>query len=232
MELKEKAAIVTGASQGLGLSIGEALLRKGARVAGLARRPALLEDAAKRLGPAFLPIPCDVGDLEAVRSAVRAAVQAFGRVDVLVNNAGVGRFGPIDELPKEDWDEMIATNVTGVFHMTREVVPIMKERGSGHIINMASIAGLIGNPHLAGYNATKFAVRGLSEALFKELREFGIKVSAVFPGSVETSFRDPGIGAAKKLSAAEVAEVVVHILESSDNFLVSDVVLRPLKPKG
>jgi NAD(P)-dependent dehydrogenase (short-subunit alcohol dehydrogenase family) len=232
MNLTSRVAIVTGASEGIGRAISETLIREGAQVTGLARRQAPLEEAARLLGPAFRPIPCDVRDLNAVSVAVGAAVKAFSRVDILVNNAGVGRFGPIDELSKEDWDEMMDTNVTGVFHMLREVVPIMKRQGSGHIVNVASIAGLLGNPNLAGYNASKFALRGMSEALFKELREFGIKVSAVFPGSVETSFQHSDSAASHKMSAEEVAEVVIHILERSDNFLVSDVVLRPLRPKG
>ncbi len=232
MDLKGSVSIVTGASKGLGRAFTEALIARGGRVAGLARRSAHLEEVTRALGDSFLPLACDVRDLTAVQDAVRTAEKTFGRIDVLINNAGVGRFGPIDAIGKDEWDEVIATNVTGVYHLTREVVPIMKRQGSGHIVNIASIAGLLGNPELSAYNASKFAVRGMSEALFKELREFGIKVSAVFPGSVETSFEHSGSVATNKMAAAEVAEVVMFVLERTENFLVSDVVMRPLKPKG
>jgi NADP-dependent 3-hydroxy acid dehydrogenase YdfG len=230
MDLQGRVAIVTGASRGLGMSFTEALIAKGARVAGFARSADLLAEAARRHGDSFLPVPCDVGDLPQVRAAVRKVVESTGRIDVVINNAGIGRFGPIDALPKEDWDEMVRTNLTGVYHVTREVVPVLKAGGGGHIVNIASIAGLLGNPNLSGYNATKFGVRGLSEALFKELRESGIKVTAVFPGSVETSFAHSSAVAAHKMAAAEVAEVVLFALERSDNFLISEVVMRPLRP--
>lgn len=234
MELENSRTIVTGASQGVGLAIAEALIARGGRVAGLARTARPLQEAADRLGGEFVPIVCDVRDLEAVRRAVVQVKEALGGIDALVNNAGVGRFGAIDELSKDDWDEMIATNVSGVYHCTREVTPDLKEQGHGHIVNIASIAGLIGNPNLFGYNASKYAVRGMTDALFKELREFGIKVSAVYPGSIETGFsggRRPS-SASHKMRPGEVAEVVIHILERSDNFLISEVVLRPLRPRG
>jgi NADP-dependent 3-hydroxy acid dehydrogenase YdfG len=232
MDLKGSACIVTGASAGLGVAFSEALVAKGARVAGLARRKDRLDAIRKRLGDAFLPVVCDVRDSAAVKRAVGEALAAFGRIDVLINNAGLGRFGPIEKVDEATWRELIDTNVTGVFLCTKEVVPVMKRQGRGDIVIISSVAGLIGNPELSAYNTTKFAVRGLGEALFKELREFGIKVSTVFPGSVATEFSHSGASASYKMSAAEVAEAVVFILERSENFLVSDIVLRPLKPKG
>jgi len=198
----------------------------------MARRAGPLNALAEKLGDSFLPLPCDVRDLLAVERAVGTAKEKFGRIDILINNAGVGRFGPIDELRKEDWDELMDTNVTGLYHVTREVVPIMKKQGSGHILNIASIAGLLGNPNLGGYNASKFAVRGLTEALFKELRDFGIKVSGLYPGSVATNFSGSSHRATYKMDPAEVAAVGIHVLERSENFLISDVVMRPLKPRG
>lgn len=233
MELQGATAIVTGASYGLGLEIAAALIARGARVAGWARSADRLETAAGRFGDAFLALPCDVRDREAVNLAVARCRRELGRIDVLVNNAGVGRFGPVDELSPRDWDEMLETNVTGVYNCIRAVVPVLKEQGSGHIVNIASIAGKVGNPGLSGYNASKFAVRGLSDALFKELRDFGIKVTAVFPGSIATDFsRERRSGATHRMAPAEVAEVVLHALERSDNFLISEVVLRPLRPRG
>jgi NADP-dependent 3-hydroxy acid dehydrogenase YdfG len=230
MDLDGRSAIVTGASLGIGLSLTEALIARGARVAGLARDAGRLQQVSASLGSAFLPLPCDVGELGQVERAVRQAQRVFGGIDILINSAGVGRFGPVDELAKERWDEMLATNVSGVFHCIRHVVPIMKGQGRGHIVNVASIAGKAGYPNASGYNATKFAVRGLSAALADELGQFGIKVSVIFPGATDTMFGSgrPGPGS---MRPAEIAEVVVHILERSENFLITEMVMRPLRRK-
>jgi len=230
MNLNGRSALVTGASLGIGLSLTEALIARGARVAGLARDAGRLQKVAERLGSAFLPLPCDVGELSQVERAVRSAQQAFGAIDILINNAGVGRFGPVDELAKERWDEMLATNVSGLFYCTRQVVPIMKGQKQGHIVNIASIAGKTGYANASGYNATKFAVRGLSEALASELGPFGIKVSAIFPGVTDTTFGSgrPGPGN-PSMRPAEVAEAILHVLERSENVLITEMVMRPLR---
>lgn len=229
MNLKGKSAIVTGASLGIGLAIAESLIDRGVRVAGFARNAARLRKLSEHLGESFHPLVCDVGNLDQVRTAVVAARDALKTVDILINNAGIGRFGAIDRLAKEDWDEMLATNVSGTYHCCREVVPVMKAQGGGHIINVASIAGKVGYPNGSGYNATKFAVRGLSEALASELGEFGIKVSAIYPGVTNTTFGSgrPGPGVPSMLPE-EVAAAVLHILERSDNFLIFEMAMRPL----
>lgn len=233
MNLNGCSAIVTGASQGIGLSVTEALIARGARVAGLARDAGRLQKVSDRLGQAFLPLACDVGDLDQVERAIRSAREAFGTMDILINNAGVGRFGAVDELAKDRWDEMLATNVSGLFHCIRQVVPIMKAQGRGHIVNIASIAGKVGYPNASGYNATKFAVHGLSDALSNELGRFGIKVSAIFPGVTDTTFGgsrpDPGTSS---MRPQEVAEAILHVLERSDNFLITEMVMRPLRRNG
>lgn len=234
MNIESSRAIVTGATRGIGLEIVKALLAGGARVAGWARSDEALQKLEKDLGENFLGVKCDVRSPEEVRSACATSRQHLGGIDTLINNAGIGHFGAVEDLSAEDLDAMLSTNINGVFHCTREVVPVMKEQQSGHIVNIASIAGLIGNPNLSGYNASKYAVRGMSDALFKELRDDGIKVSCVCPGSTDTEFssgRRPK-STTHKMRASEIAEVVLHILERSDNFLISEVVVRPLKPKG
>jgi len=234
MQLDNSHAIVTGATAGIGLEIVKALLSRGARVVGWARSGDKLSALEGELGDHFHGVVCDVSDLAQVQSARDVSLEKLGRLDVLVNNAGIGRFGPVEEASPEDWQAMVSTNVSGVYHCTREVVPTMKQQGAGHIVNIASIAGLVGNPGLSGYNASKYAVRGMSDALFKELRNDGIKVSCVYPGSTDTEFssgRRPK-SSTHKMRPEEVAEVVMHVLERSDNFLISEVVLRPLKPKG
>ena len=232
MNLPDSITIVTGASRGIGLALSRALIERGGKVAGFARDRERLDEVAAELGDAFFPVVCPVGDLEAVQSAIRQTHEKFGRIDALVNNAGIGHFGAVDELGKAEWDEMISTNITGVFHCIREVVPILKAQGGGHIINIASIAGRVGNPNLSGDNASKVAVQGLSDALFQELRNDGIKVTAIYPGSVQTSFssirkRSP---TKNKLTPEEVAETIIHCLERSDNYLIDTIVLRPLQP--
>ncbi len=238
MELRDKVAVVTGASSGLGRAFSIALVQKGAQVYGLARRVERLNALRDELGPRFHPIACDVTRPNDVEAAFRRVIRDAGRLDILINNAGLGKMGPVDELSLEDWDVQMNTNLRGVFLCTRAAVPQMKKQNTetgfgGHIINIASVAGLIGNPNLSAYNATKFGVRGFSEALMKELRDHGIKVTCVYPGSVATEFFDvSGMrGADRPVTPEQVAQTILHILETDDNYLISEVVLRPLRPR-
>jgi NADP-dependent 3-hydroxy acid dehydrogenase YdfG len=239
MNVKDRVAIVTGASSGIGLAFAEHLVRKGAEVYGFARGVENLEDASDTIGEAFHPVRCDVRDEDGVQSAVQDVLSDAGRIDILINNAGLGIYGRIDELSVEDWDTQMETNVRGVFLCTRAVVPQMRAQNAdagfgGHIINIASIAGLLGNPSMSAYNASKFGVRGLSEALMKELREDGIKVSCIYPGSIRTNFRPSSRsgGADNPMTPDDIASTVLHVIETDDNYLISEVVMRPLRPKG
>lgn len=239
MTLQDKVAVVTGASRGLGRAFAEALVAKGAQVYGLARSEDDLADVQHALGDAFHSIACDVRDPDDVHRAFKTVETDAGRCDVLVNNAGLGRFSAVEDYDDDAWDVMMDTNVTGLFFCTRTAVPMMKAQNEasgfgGHIVNIASVAGLIGNPNLSGYNASKFAVRGFSEAIMKELREDGIKVTCIYPGSVETHFADEAgsSGSANPMQPEDVAATVVHVLEGPDNYLISEVMMRPLRPKG
>ena len=239
MDLTDKVAVVTGASSGLGRHFAEALLDRGAAVFGLARSMDTLNALRDELGDAFHPVRCDVRDEDAVATAFDTVMDARGRVDVLINNAGLGQFGPIDETDLDTWDVQQETNVRGVFLCTRAAAPIMKQQNAdtgfgGHIINIASIAGLLGNPNISAYNASKFAVRGFSEATMKELRGDGIKVSCVYPGSVETNFFEVADVEMTDhpMQPDDVAATVMHLIEMPDNYLISEVVMRPLRPRG
>jgi NADP-dependent 3-hydroxy acid dehydrogenase YdfG len=239
MELRDKVAIVTGASAGIGLAFSRHLVGRGAQVFGLARTKGRLEKARETVGEAFHPIVCDVGDENRVAAAVEQVVNDAGRIDVLVNNAGLGKYGRVDDLSVEDWDVQMSTNLRGVFLCTRAVLPHMRKQNEvsafgGHIINIASIAGLLGNPTLSAYNATKFGVRGFSEAVMKEVRDDGIKVSCVYPGSIATNFSaiSGGGGSSNPMTPDDIASTIIHLLETSDNYLISEVVMRPLRPKG
>ena len=233
MHLKGKSAIVTGASSGIGAEFSKALTEKGCRVYGLARREERLEDLRSRLGDLFVPVVMDVNDYKGVEEWVGKTFSSEHVPDILINNAGLGLFGAVDQLPPEDWDLMIQTNLTSIFRLTRLVAPLMKvSDGVNHIVNVASVAGLIGNPNISGYNATKFAVRGFSESLMKELRNFRIKVTCIYPGSIATEFfEDHGGTHPNMLQGKDVANTLIHILETPDNFLIDEITVRPLIPK-
>jgi NAD(P)-dependent dehydrogenase (short-subunit alcohol dehydrogenase family) len=239
MDLTDAVAVVTGASSGLGTHFSHSLVDRGATVYGLARSTDKLEALRGDLGDAFRPIPCDVRDEEQVADAFDTVREGSGRIDVLLNNAGLGQFGPVDDLPLKDWDVQMNTNLRGVFLCTREAVPTMREQNEetgfgGHIVNIASIAGLLGNPNLTAYNASKFGLRGFSESLMKEVRDDGIRVTCLYPGSIETNFFDvAGVEMTDNpLHPEDVAATVMHVLESPANHLISEIVMRPLRPRG
>jgi short-subunit dehydrogenase len=234
MNLTGKIAIVTGASSGIGAEFSRALTGKGATVYGLARRESKLEAVRKELGDLFKPVVADITDAGSIQDWVAATFTDGLMPDILINNAGTGYFNKVEDLPLDEWHTMMNTNLSGVFYITRYVVPLMKVNPAVcHIINISSVAGLIGNPSISGYNATKFGVRGFSEALMKELRYDGIKVSCMFPGSIATEFFDnsgtdihPNM-----MMGRDVATVVINLLELPDNFLIDEVTMRPLNPK-
>jgi NAD(P)-dependent dehydrogenase (short-subunit alcohol dehydrogenase family) len=237
MDLEGRIAVVTGASRGLGRAFSEALVGAGARVVGVARSERDLAAVRHELGDAFTPIEADVTDATAVAHAFEQ-VEAAGGCEILVNNAGLGRFAPIDELSDSDWQVQMDTNLSGLFYCTREAVRQMKRRGAGadglagHIVHVASVAGLVGNPRLAAYNTTKFGVRGFAEATMKELREFGIRVTCLYPGSVATDFQGgAGVkGNPNAMQPEDVADTLIHVLRAPARTMISEVVLRPTRP--
>ena len=230
MDLTGKVAIVTGVSSGIGRATADALLARGAAVAGWGRKaPEGLTNER------FLFFECDVRDEHAVTEAFTNTQRELGpNIHVLVNNAGVGIFGAIDGFKSEDWHAMFDTNVHGLFYCTRAVLPQMKKQHEGHIINVASLAGTAGTANLAGYCATKYAVRGFSDALFKEVRPDGIRVTCVMPGSVETNFNgatplaepDP-----HKMQPQDIAAAIVHALEAPKATMISEIQMRPAQVK-
>ncbi len=233
MELDGRTAVVSGAGSGLGRALAEALVAKGARVHGLGRTEEKLQELQVALGDKFLPAVMDIADEQAVRAWVERNFNEGAAPDILINNAGAGYFGKIDELPSEHWREMIDTNLNGLYYLTSAIVPHMKRKANpAHIINIGSILGKVGSADRSGYCATKFAVQGFSESLARELRFNGIKVTCVNPGSINTHFfEESGIKAHDKmLHPDDVAELIIHLLETPDNFLVDEITLRPLQP--
>ena len=233
MKINQRIAIVTGASSGLGEAISMALIGQGASVYGLARNKNKLEALQRKLGSSFYPVEMDITQQSAVKSWVDRTFSEDHIPDILVNNAGAGYFNKIDELPMDQWHQMINTNLNGTFYLTSAIVPFMKkENHKAHIINIGSIIGKTSMAEGSAYAATKHAMQGFSESLMKELRSFNIKVTVVNPGSISTHFfDDSGIKpSANILKTNEVADLIVKLIDTPDNLLVDEITLRPLNP--
>lgn len=181
---------ITGANRGLGLEIARAALEAGDKVVATARNPKQIDEALDGFPERLHTIRLDVTDLKAVEEAVISAQAWSGRIDILVNNAGYGQLGAFEEIASETVSQQFATNVFGVFDVTRAVLPIMRAQRSGHVITISSIAGMQGFEGSSIYCATKHAVSGWSEGLAREVAPFGIKVSCVYPGRFRTDFLD------------------------------------------
>jgi 3-oxoacyl-[acyl-carrier protein] reductase len=235
-QVRGKAAVVTGGSKGIGYAIAEALAGAGANVVISARHEDEVQEAARRLTEVsegeVAGVVCDVRRLDDVRRMIGVAAERFGGVDVLVNNAGVGAFAPVDEMSPEKWDQVIETNLSGVFYCCHEAIPHMRERGGGWIINIASLAGK--NPFAGGaaYNASKFGLVGFSEALMLDVRQHDIRVNYIMPGSVATYFNDhtPSEEDAWKIQPEDIAQIVMDLLAFPGRTLPSRVEVRPSKP--
>ncbi|WP_276481565.1 oxidoreductase [Paraflavitalea pollutisoli] len=183
-----KVIFITGASRGFGKLWAEAFLRRGDRVVATARNLAQLDELVQLYGDRVLPLQLDVTIRDAGIAAIQVAQQHFGRIDVLINNAGYGLFGPIEEATEQEVREQLEVNVLGLVWMIQAILPVMRAQGSGHIINVSSVLGLVGVPTLGLYNASKYAVEGISEALAKEVKAFGINVTLVEPNAYATDW--------------------------------------------
>jgi 3-oxoacyl-[acyl-carrier protein] reductase len=236
MKLNGKSAIVTGGTKGIGRAIAEALVREGMNVCIGARHVDEIERAADELGRAgegrVTGAACDVRDCGEVKALIEHALTEFGGLDLLVNNAGIGGFGRVEEMSPEEFRAVLETNLFGVFYCCHEAIPQMKKRGGGYIINISSLAGANPHPQMAAYNASKFALNGFSEALMQEVRHDQIKVSYIMPGSVNTEFGgdQPGPEKSWQLQPDDVARVVLDLLHHDERSLPSRVEIRPSKP--
>jgi 3-oxoacyl-[acyl-carrier protein] reductase len=224
-------AIVTGASQGIGLAIAAELARRGHRLALLARREKPLQQATQQLesaAPTVRAFPCDVTDAARVQAVFQQILDWGGRVDVLVNNAGLGVFAPIHEISDADWAANLNTNLTGVFLCSRAVAPQMIRQRSGHIINISSLAGKNAFAGGSAYCASKWGLMGLTYCMAEDLRRYGIRVSVICPGTVQTEFSPhAGKDPARMLQPADVARTVGWLLEQEPQSFVSEVLIRP-----
>lgn len=237
-ELRGKAVIVTGGTRGIGRAIATALLEHGADLAIAARTSEDVRQAVAELAETvpdsrrITGIACDVGKYDDCRRLVTEAVRTLGRLDVLVNNAGIGSFAPVAEMPVEVWEQVIRTNLDSLFFCCREAIPHLREAGGGWIINIGSLAGKNAFPGGGAYNASKFGLIGFSEALMQELRYDGIRVSYIMPGSVASDFRGTreDSQADWKIQPEDIAEIVLGLLRSPARTLPSRVEVRPSMP--
>jgi len=236
LDLTGRTAIVTGGSRGIGRAIAASLVSAGARVAITARNEQDLSNTIWQLnntgaGKAAGYI-CDVRVYDQVKSVFAEIVSDFGGIDILINNAGIGIFAPVESMSVEDFRAVLETNIFGVFYCCHEAIPVLKERGGGYIINISSLAGTNAHPRMAAYNASKFGLNGFSEALMQEVRHDGIKVSYIMPGSVNTEFGgdEPSPEKSWQLQPDDIAQVVMDLLASPARALSSRVEIRPSKP--
>jgi 3-oxoacyl-[acyl-carrier protein] reductase len=230
--LTGQVAVITGAGRGIGAAIAAKLASLGATtvLCGRTREPLQsTADAISKAGGQAKPLPCDVTDLHSVEAAAAQVDQTLGRIDILVNNAGVGGFGgPLHQLPPEAWDQVLNTNLRGVYYGIRAFAPIMIRARTGHIINISSLAGKNALPNGAAYAASKWGLNGLSYSVAEELRIHNIRVSVVCPGSVDTDLSPhAGKDKTKMLHPEDVAHVVAMLVTQAPQSFVSEILLRP-----
>jgi 3-oxoacyl-[acyl-carrier protein] reductase len=231
-----QVCLVTGGTRGIGRAIAEMLAAEGASVAICGRREEAVDQAVSELtvtGGKVKGKAADVRSYEQVRELFEFVDSEFGGLDVLINNAGVGVFGPISELSIPEWAETIETNLSGVFYCCREALFRFATRGAGYIVNISSLAGKNSFAGGSAYNASKFALTGFSEAVMLDKRNENVRVSYIMPGSVDTEFGGAGAGSVSdwKIQPADIAEIVRMLLRMPARTLISRVEVRPAKPK-
>jgi 3-oxoacyl-[acyl-carrier protein] reductase len=232
--LTNKVAYITGGSKGIGYGIAKTLLNAGMRVAISSRSIDAAKKAASSLtddGTKILPLQSDVSSMASEVKAVKAIIERFGHLDVLVANAGVGYFAAIDYLTEDQWNETINTNLTGVFNSVKACIDPLK-KSCGYIITIASLAGTNFFEKAAAYNASKFGLVGFTQAIMLDLRKYGIKVSTIMPGSVSTHFNNhvPNDADAWKIQPEDIGELVSDLLKMNPRTLPSKIEVRPSKP--
>lgn len=233
MQLQGQTAIITGASAGLGQATALVFAQAGANIVMAARRPEKLNlaaEAVKEAGAKVLTMPTDVGKADQVERLVQKTLETFNRVDILINNAAIDYPVPITELTVEQWNEIVAINLSGVFYACKAVFPIMMKQEGGYIFNISSVAGRRGWARASAYCATKFALTGFTQALMIEGRPHGIRCSVIYPGGMDTEWhkeRNPDF-----LNPEDVGKFLLHLVTQDPRFLVNEAVVTPINEGG
>jgi NADP-dependent 3-hydroxy acid dehydrogenase YdfG len=244
--LDGKVAVVTGASSGIGEATAEALAAEGASVVVAARREDRLEDLVGRIqgnGGQVLSVTADVIEEQQAHDLIKQATDELGRVDILVNNAGVMQLSKVEKGLSDEWRRMFDVNVMGLLYVTDAAIEVMKEQGSGHIVNVSSLAGRKSGPFRGAYAGTKFAVNAISEALRQELLEDNIRITMVEPGAVETELADhitdeearEGMSALmeiERLQPEDIAAAVVYVVTQPERVSVNEILVRPTQQQN
>lgn len=236
MKSNTKTALVTGGTKGIGLGIAEAMLADGMNVMITGRKQrsvdAVVKQLAKKYGDSIMGLAADVVDIKDQKKVVSAAIKKWKRLDVLIANAGVGHFASIEDLTAKQWKEVIDVNLTGVFHSVKTAIPALK-KSKGYIITIASLAGCNFFARGAAYNASKFGLVGMTQAMMLDLRPYDIKCSTIMPGSVATYFNDHKPNAKKdawKIQPEDIGQMVMDLLKMPARTLPSKIEVRPAKP--
>lgn len=236
--LSGKTTVITGASKGIGAALARQLSGEGVHTALLARSADHLDQLANSIkteSTRAIAVPTDITKWEQVKSAYERIMSEFGTIDYLINNAGVAHWNPVVDCTEEQWDEMMNLNLKGMFLCTKLFTPVMMKAKSGHVINISSSLGKHAAPGFSGYSASKFAITGFSEAIALELKPQGVKVTTVYPGIVDTEFRDhmtnrPKATAwqdtSKMLTADDVAEAILYVMKTEDTAIPSELFLN------
>lgn len=235
--IEDKVALITGGSKGIGFGIAEALMWQGIHVGITSRTKQAASEAAKKLNELCkgkakaIGLKADVRNLKSQEKAVEQLVEKFGKLDILVANAGLGHFAPIDELSIEEWNETIDTNLTGVFYSVKAALKELK-KSKGYIITISSLAGTNFFQNGAAYNASKFGLTGFSQAIMLDLRKYEIKVTTIMPGSVATYFNNhiPDANDDWKIQKEDIGSIVVDLLRMHPRTLPSKIEVRPSVP--
>jgi len=238
MDLSGRVAVVTGGSRGIGYAIADTLAAAGSGIVLGARTAADVEQAARsireRHSVACIGVQCDVRSEQDCRTLITRAVDELGGIDVLVNNAGIGRFENVEDMDPDDWRAVIETNLSGAFYCTHAALPHLKRRGAAWVINIGSLAGKNAFPRGAAYNASKFGLIGFSEAVMQEVRHDGVRVTCIMPGSVATEFSHPsGRGGSEddwRVQPEDIAQIVLDLLAVPQRTLPSRIEVRPSRP--
>lgn len=233
MNIKGKVAYITGGTKGIGYGVAQSLLKMGMKVAISGRNQDAVGKAVERLGNkgSVLGITSDVTNFQNEAKAVNTIIDTWGKLDVVLANAGVGHFAPVDQMEVEDWNQMVQTNLTGAFYTLKAAMEALKA-SKGYYMTLASLAGTNFFASGAGYNATKFGVVGFTQAAMLDLRKYGIKVTTIMPGSVATYFNgnEPSEKDAWKIQPEDIGKLVIDLLLMHPRTLPSKIEVRPTRP--